>query len=97
MSAPPELQVTDNRDESRYEAHVDGELAGWILYEEQPGWIVLIHTQVVEDFEGRGVGSRLVAGALDDIRARGLQVTPRCRFAAGYIERHPEYADLVAA
>jgi predicted GNAT family acetyltransferase len=96
MRAPPELQVTDNRDESRYEAHLDGELAGWIVYEEQPGGIVLIHTQVVDEFEGRGVGGRLVAGALDDIRARGLQVTPRCTFAAGYIERNPEHADLVA-
>ena len=49
----------------------------------------------VTGFEGHGVGSRLVQGALDDLRARGLAVVPLCPFVAGFIDRHPEYADLV--
>jgi uncharacterized protein len=97
MSAPPELQVTDNSDEGRYEARLGGELAGRLFYREESEGVVLVHTEVLERFEGQGIGGRLVAGALDDIRARGLSVTPRCPFAAAYIERHPEYADLVAA
>lgn len=92
-----DVQVTDNSEAGRYEAHVNGELAGYIVYRDQPGGIVLVHTEVLEQFEGQGVGSRLVAAALDDIRERGLSVTPLCRFAASYIDRHPEYGDLVAA
>jgi predicted GNAT family acetyltransferase len=97
VSHEPEIRVTDNRDEGRYEAHVDGKPAGRIYYRERPDSIVLVHTEVDEEFEGHGVGGRLVAGALDDIRSRGLSVTPVCRFADAYIRRHPEYADLVAA
>jgi len=46
--------------------------------------------------EGRGLAARLVAGALDDIRARGLHVVPICPFVSSYISRHPDYGDLVA-
>jgi uncharacterized protein len=97
MSERPDVQVTDNPDDGRYEAHVNGQLAGYLVYREQPEGIVLVHTEVFDEFEGQGVGGRLVAGVLDEIRERGLSVTPLCRFAAGYIDRHPEYADLLAA
>jgi predicted GNAT family acetyltransferase len=56
---------------------------------------VLVHTEVAPSAEGAGVGSRLVRGALDDVRARGLRVAPLCPFVREYIRRHPEYADLV--
>lgn len=90
------IEVADNRDKRRYEALVDGKLAGVIFYQPRPDGLVLVHTEVAEEFEGKGVGSRLVAGALDDARERGLAVTAACPFAAAYIERHPEYADVVA-
>ena len=91
------IEVVDNPKERRYEAHVDGAVAGYVFYHRRDGEIVVIHTEVLEEFEGRGVGSRLVSGALDDIRVQGLSVVPMCPFTRGYIERHPEYADLVAA
>jgi len=91
------IEVTDNPEKRRYEAHVDGELAGILFYHAGRDGLVLVHTEVADEFEGHGVGGRLVAGALDDIRRRGLVVTPVCPFAVAYIERHPEYADLVAA
>ena len=59
------------------------------------GAAVLVHTEIAPSVEGEGLGSTLVAGALDDIRARGLEVVPLCPFASAFIERHPEYADLV--
>ena len=92
-----EVLVTDNPAARQYEAHVNGELAGSLMYRKLPGGLVLLHTEVEDGFEGHGVGGRLVAGALDDVRARGLTVTVYCRFANAYIQRHPEYADLVAA
>jgi uncharacterized protein len=91
------IEVIDNQEKRRYEARVDGELAGVVFYQPRPDSVVLVHTEVADEFEGQGVGGRLVAGALEDIRRRGLVVTPVCAFARAYIERHPEYADLVAA
>jgi uncharacterized protein len=91
-----EVVVADNPDERRYEIKLDGVLAGASYYRDLDGVRTVTHTEVEDEFEGRGVGSRLVAGVLDDIRARGLRVRPLCRFTAAYIERHPEYGDLVA-
>jgi predicted GNAT family acetyltransferase len=90
-----DIEVADNRAKRRYEVTVDGEIAGASYYRDADGVRIVTHTEVEDEFEGQGVGSRLIAGALDDIRARGLRVTPLCRFAAAYIERHPEYGDLV--
>jgi predicted GNAT family acetyltransferase len=89
------VEVRDNPDEERYEASVDGQLAGFTVYRSRPGLIALVHTEVDEAFEGHGVGSTLVRFELDDARRRGLAVLPFCPFVNGYIERHPEYVDLV--
>ena len=91
------MTVRDNPEEQRYEAIVDGELAGSIRYRELDDALLLVHTEVEEGFEGQGVGSRLIAAALDDIRARGLRMRPFCPFVKAYLERHPEYDDLIAA
>jgi uncharacterized protein len=91
------VTVRQNLEEQRYEATVDGRLAGSVTYVEKPGGVVFVHTEVDSAFEGQGVGSRLAAGALDDARARGLSVVPQCPFIAEYIRRHPEYQPLVDA
>jgi predicted GNAT family acetyltransferase len=90
-----ELRIVDSADERRYEAYVGDRLAGLVTYRLRPGQIVFLHTEVLPAFEGRGIGSRLAAGVLDDARVRGLTVFPRCPFIAAYIRRHLQYADLV--
>jgi predicted GNAT family acetyltransferase len=90
-----DIDVRDNADERRYEARVAGDVAGFIRYIAQPTGVMLVHTDIDPAYEGQGLGSRLVAGALDDIRSRGLRVVPQCPFVRSYIERHPQYADLV--
>jgi uncharacterized protein len=90
-----EIVVQDNPDEQRYELLVDGSLLGALLYRRRPDAVALIHTEVSPSLEGRGLGARLASGALDDIRARGLQVIPICPFVRAYLGRHPDYADLV--
>jgi uncharacterized protein len=92
---PVTVRVSDNTGRQRYEAFIDGVLAGFVTYELSPGGIVFLHTETEPPFEGRGVASRLAETALDDARARGLRVTPRCPFIVSYIERHPGYAELV--
>lgn len=90
------MTVRDNAEQDRYEVLIDGQLAGASYYRDRDGVRVVTHTEVADEFEGRGVGGRLVAGVLDDIRARGLLVVPLCSFTRSYIERHPEYQDLIA-
>jgi uncharacterized protein len=91
-----DLVVFDNAADQRYEGWLDGEPAGLIVYVPRDGWLVIDHTEVFPEFEGRGVGSRLAKAALDDVRARGLFVTPECPFVMSYIRRHrDEYRDLV--
>ncbi len=89
-------RVADNPPELRYEVWADGRLAGLIRYTLGDGEITLVHTEVDPAFEGRGLGSVLVAGALEDIRRRGLKLHPLCPFVAAYVRRHPEFADLLA-
>ena len=89
------MTVRDNADELRYEIEEDGEVLGTIRYTRGDGVITLVHTEVDPNAEGEGVGSALVQGALEDIRARGLKVRPLCPFVAAYIRRHPEYEEIV--
>ncbi len=87
--------VRDNRQRFRYEIVVDGVVAGFIQYNMRGGRLILVHTEIDDARTGRGLATILVAGALDDIRTRGLRIVPVCPFVERYIERHPEYDDLV--
>lgn len=91
------VSIVDNLGEQRYEAQLGGEVVGFIAYRRGPGHIDLLHTEVYQGYEGRGLAGRLASGALDDARARAVRVTLSCPFMAGYVERHPEYADLVGS
>ena len=86
--------VRDNPAEQRFELDADGSTAV-ANYRLSPGVVTLTHTEVRADLNGRGIGSRLVRGALEAIRARGQKVEPRCSFVRAYITRHPEFADLI--
>lgn len=90
------MEFSDNKDRKRYEAHIDGELAGFAEYIAMTGLIIFSHTEVLPAFEGKGVGSALAKYALDDVRAEGTrQVQPLCPFISGWIERHADYQELV--
>jgi uncharacterized protein len=91
-----EPRVTDNPQASRYELWLGTTRAGLIRYWAGPGMVLLVHTEIDPAFEGHGLGERLVAGALADLRARGPKLVPLCRFVRAYLRRHPDQADLVA-
>ena len=92
----PELVIDDNPDERRYEARLGAELAGWVDYGRVRKRLVALHTEVLPAFEGRGIASALVRRVLDDARASGSTITPRCPFFVRHFARHPEDADLLA-
>ena len=94
MPESPDNTVTDNAARSRYELAAGNAIA-FIKHVGEGDAVAFVHTEVPEALEGKGVGSRLVKGALEDVRRRGLKVVPRCPFVREYIVRHPEYQDIV--
>jgi predicted GNAT family acetyltransferase len=88
------IQVSDNTAENRFEAHAGGNTA-FLVYRRMPGRLVLVHTAVPTEFEGHGIGSKLVRAGIEFAREQGLTVVPVCRFVIDYIRRHQEYVDLV--
>jgi predicted GNAT family acetyltransferase len=88
-------RVTNDANKQRYELAVDDQLA-IAAYERRGDTIVFIHTEVPAALEGKGVGSRLIKGALDDVRANGGNVVAECSFVAAYLDRHPDQRELVA-
>jgi predicted GNAT family acetyltransferase len=86
--------VRDNRARDRLELDVDGHTVV-AHYRLSPGLITFTHTEVPPSIERRGIGSRLMHGALEAARAQGLKVAARCSFVSAFFARHPEFADLV--
>lgn len=93
------MRVRIERDDElgRYEILADDRRAGFMRFRLQGDLIALDHTEIDDRFEGEGLGSDLVRHVLDEARERGLGVLPFCPFVKSWIERHPEYADLVPA
>jgi uncharacterized protein len=91
-----DIVVTDVPEQDRFEARIDGDLAGYAEYMTTDVLIVFTHTEVVPSFEGKGVGGALVRAALDTVRAGGKRkVLPLCPFVKAWIGKHPDYFDLV--
>src|SRR5690606_16642706 len=99
----PTVDVRAEPEQNRYVAYLAngdqtrdaGEVVGFVAYERDGERWVLLHTVVLPEHEGKGIGSALARGVLDDLRSQQAPVLVRCPFLTAYIRRHPEYADLV--
>jgi uncharacterized protein len=89
------VPVVHNASEHRYEAVVDGHRSV-CDYEQEGDRMILTHTFVPPELRGRGIAEKLVRAALTDARASGQKVVPACSYVALFIQRHKEFADLVA-
>jgi predicted GNAT family acetyltransferase len=89
-----EAPIIDNEAAQQFEVEIEG-LTGFLQYIRRADYVVYPHTVVPPELEGRGIAGRLSRHALDDARARGLKVVPRCPFVRAFIDHHPEYEDLV--
>ena len=90
------VEVVHIPENSRYEIHVDGKVAGYTEAKERDDGIVLFSHTVVDDaYEGQGLASRLVTGALDDVRAQGRRIEVTCEYVLSFLVKRPEYLDLL--
>lgn len=87
--------VRKNEEKRRYEILVEGELAGFAEYNVLANGILFTHTEVLPEFEGRGLSSRLIRVALEDVRSLDTRAIPVCQVVAAYFRKHPEYLDLL--
>lgn len=92
----PSLDLHHDPAAHRFSVRLDGHEAE-LLYSLRNGRMVIDHTGVPEAIGGRGVAALLVRAALDHARSQGWRVVPACSYSAAYVQRHPEYADLVDA
>ena len=91
-----DLVIVDAPDAGRYEARLDEQVVGFARYRRTGDRILFHHTEVDPAFEGRGIGSRLASGALEDALERGLRVIVGCPFIGAYLKRHPELTGRVS-
>lgn len=91
----PEVTVTDDTENHRFVAEVDGSRAGIAVYHQAKGARLFVHTEVEDEYEGKGVASSLVRGALDQMRESGTTVVPLCPYVRTWIGRHDGYEDLI--
>lgn len=90
-----EPTVRDAPEAQRYEIRDGERVLGLAAYERRGDTVVFTHTEVDPDAGESGLGSTLVRAALDDVRAHAGSVVAKCSFVRSWIERHPEYGDLV--
>ena len=87
-------EIRDEPEAKRYALYIDGQ-AAVVTYNLIQGGLMVTETLVPEALEGQGVASRLARHVLADVKARGLVILPVCPFFAGYLKKHPEWAEIV--
>jgi hypothetical protein len=90
------VTITNVPDARRYEARIGEELAGWVDYGRVRARLVALHTEVLPEYGGRGIGSALVRHVIAEARSEGFTITPRCPLFRTHFERHPEDAAVNA-
>ena len=92
-----EPEIVDDKEQSRYETHLEGETVAIADYVKQPGTVSFTHTETFAAHRGQGHAGRMIDRALRDAREEGLEVVPFCWFVASYIGEQREFLDLVPA
>jgi uncharacterized protein len=90
-------EVKDVPDESRFEILVDGKRAGFMDYSIHGDTFTAVHTEIADEYEGQGLAAELVTIVLDRLRDTGMALRPLCPYVKRFLEKHPEYSDLVAS
>lgn len=94
LNTPAVTGIEHDAAANRFQTVVDGQRAV-LDYQLDAGVMVITHTGVPEAIGGRGIAAQLTRYALDHARAAGWKVVPACAYAATFMQRHGEYADLL--
>lgn len=94
MGDEPQITVEHQTDKNRFAAEVGGSLAV-VEYMKVGNTLIFTHTEVPESLEGQGIGGQLAKASLEYVRDNNMSAAPLCPFVKAYIERHPEYKELV--
>ena len=89
-----ELSLKDNTDLNRFELEVEGNIA-FLEYKRSRDWLFLIHTEVPETMEGKGVGSTIIQKTLQYAKDNNYKIVPICPFVQSYLKRHKEWHDII--
>lgn len=91
-----DIEIVHVPENSRYEIRIDGKTVGFTEAKERDDGVVLFpHTVIDDGHEGEGLASKLVAGALDHVRANGRRIEVTCEYVLGFLTKRPEYLDLL--
>ncbi len=93
MNATSPGAIRNNTSLQRYELDVDGAIA-FARYRLEPGVVIITHVETPQELRGQGIGSQVVEGVLNLVRAEKLKVRAGCSFARSYLADHPEFADI---
>jgi predicted GNAT family acetyltransferase len=88
-------EIINNVAMNRYELPIEGDAVAVAYYRVDDGRVVLLHTEVPNEFAGRGIGKRLARAVFETLRAEGRRVIAKCPFMAAYAARNPEYATML--
>lgn len=91
-----DVEIRDVTDHHRFEIAMAGERVGLATYRDAGSTRTFVHTETAPGHEGHGLAGKLIRRALDETREAGMRVVPECSYVRAFIERNPEYADLVA-
>ena len=86
-------EIIHNPSEKRFETWIDGKLSK-LDYIEDGKNFVITHVGVQPELRGQGLAGKIVEAGLEYAKEKSLRVVPMCSYAAAYIRRHPEYAEL---
>lgn len=96
MQSDSRLNIRHNPEQSRYEAYNSaGQQVGHLAYEDMGTAALLTHTEIDPGYGGQGYGTELVRGALEGFREQGKMIVPECVFVAAFLQKNPEYLELV--
>jgi predicted GNAT family acetyltransferase len=88
------VTIVDNPERNRYEAIIEGEVAGFSEYEKRQDFVVFPHTEVNKSYRGMGIADRLVQRAVDEVHGVRGKIYPLCPFVKSWLDKHPEYEYL---
>ena len=98
MADEQHIEVIENPAKERFEISVNGVTAGFSVYHHaSEDTLAFVHTEIAEEFGGRGLAGRLVGVAMEEMQRRRLAVLPYCPFVQAYLVKHPDLIDLVPA